>query len=56
MKRLVAVLSIAGAAFTFGAPMAAQADEGCTLATHVHANINGTPIDNDQCINPPAVP
>jgi hypothetical protein len=49
MKRIAAVLTLAGAIFGVAAPTAALAD-GPQACVHVHANINGTPVDNDTCL------
>jgi hypothetical protein len=48
MKRIVAVLSLAGAIFGVVAPTAALAD-GPSLCVHAHVNINGTEQTVDQC-------
>jgi hypothetical protein len=53
MKRIAAVLTLAGAAFTFTGPATAQAAD-CTQnpSIHVtaHVDLNGTTQDVDQCI------
>jgi hypothetical protein len=47
MKRVVAVLTLAGAAFGIAAPAAFAA--GPTACVHVHVNVNGTEQTIDQC-------
>jgi hypothetical protein len=47
MKRLVAVLTLAGAAFGIGGPAAFAASPSACV--HVHINVNGTEQTIDQC-------
>jgi hypothetical protein len=47
MKRIAAVLTLAGAVFGIVAPTAALADP--SVCVHAHVNINGTEQDIDQC-------
>ena len=51
IKRLTVVgLSIFALAGLFGAPVANAAGPGVCVS--IHANINGTPVDNDTCLPP----
>lgn len=46
LKKVLAVATLAGALTGIAATPALAAGEVCV---HVHANINGTPVDNDTC-------
>ena len=46
MKRIAAVLTLAGAIFGIAAPTAAVAGTACV---HVYVNVNGTEQSIDQC-------
>jgi ABC-type Fe2+-enterobactin transport system substrate-binding protein len=50
MKRIAAVLTLAGAIAGVVAPVAASAATTPQVCVHVHGSINGTPIDNDTCV------
>jgi uncharacterized membrane protein YjfL (UPF0719 family) len=47
MKRIAAVLTLAGALFGVAAPTAALADG--TVCVHAYLNLNGTEQTLDQC-------
>jgi hypothetical protein len=47
MKRIAAVLTLAGAIFGVVAPTTAFADPSACV--HVHLNVNGTEQNIDQC-------
>jgi hypothetical protein len=49
MKRIAAVLTLAGAIFGIAAPTAAMA-AGPQVCVSLHGSINGTPVDNDTCL------
>jgi hypothetical protein len=56
MKRIAAVLTLAGTSLLgFAvAPAANAADcpDGTVVQAHVHGNLNGTPVDQDVCLPP----
>ena len=47
MKRIAAVLTLAGAIFGVMAPVAASADPAACL--HLYVNVNGTEQQQDVC-------
>jgi hypothetical protein len=56
MKRIAAVLTLAGTSVLgfVAAPAANAADcpDGTIVQAHVHGNLNGTPVDQDVCLPP----
>jgi hypothetical protein len=48
LKKVLAVATLAGA-LTGGVALTAAPAQAAVLCVHVHANINGTPVDNDTC-------